>query len=1060
MQIKKSLILYVIIILLIPIAMNISVPAKEDTPPHWNSQWSYKQEVILPISTDNYFTKYQPIDIQIEFNYNCWAKNEEEHSIRVVCWDGNRWYELESQIYDLKYKDINILNKCGLVFLVPDIANGEERYFIYYDDKQKPLPEYFNHVDVEDAYYYSEPISGIKMEGDYYKIIEDEHCIYGIGQKGQIYFRKLSQAVAKMELGSEEFDYTNADIIAALCFSYYDGLDDKDEISSDQELVSKELCVDGNIMAEFRIVSESSDKNLRTTNIYKYYYCPTDEKRICVNVKHEVLKKIKVKGVVNVDGRYGALVSFEARSERVQKMRFGEILPYLHVYGENDKIKEYKIDINPENKKRDWIISYEDDSDVGKDAWISYDEGINGKAHAVILSSNEKIVKSGTGEKDGIQIKCAEKEYLNIVGTEIDYVAINYGRNSFEKGGTQDLFIPDDLVVEYDMEFFTTEKNGYKGVVEESNIYHKLIKQRHKTGEEVFEEDQNIYILTVVPRFGGKIFSFPRFVNTDYNFLPVVQVELYRDDELISSGIATKPNFLNAAQVKFPKLAPDQYVVKVYRKFGDRFKRYFGVETVKLEEDTKIDVYCSWQKTIKLNYNDQYGNGIEDIELLLEKRDIVIEKNLTDGSGELTYKIPSSLFDNYNLKAFYKGFLIYDNEINKWQKKIDINIDLYELTIDIEDGLGLPPGVDVRPSLTSSKMQVLTDLKPEEIKPGKYLFRNLPEAPYELYISYGAFSDKKTIKIPTIQSERISFTAKYELTTSLYDSRGDFNAGNNQKFEIIRDGIKIYDSKTSIKSLNLPPGKYTVNVYLENKKIGSKTVELISNKDVKIVTTIEPILPVIITGLVIAFIGEIIVLLVFKKISLNTFLKLIAMALILISLFQPWWVLNASSDDPKAEKTSEMYIFPQTMVDTINYKNFKHLELAIIPELFTGLLVVLLIIVISGFFLLGFSFIPNILLKRRFSLILIFASILFLVLVALAFSFGMSMISEISLGSLQGEGTLNVVLPTGETVYMSSTWGLGNGFYLCIMSASGALIAGILDMVKKKKWSTLTRKKR
>ena len=109
MQIKKSILLYVIIILLILTVINISVPAEDNAPPHWNSQWSYKQEIILPISTENPFAKYQPIDIQIEFDYTCWARNEKEHSIRVACWDGNNWHELESQIYDLKHKDFNLI---------------------------------------------------------------------------------------------------------------------------------------------------------------------------------------------------------------------------------------------------------------------------------------------------------------------------------------------------------------------------------------------------------------------------------------------------------------------------------------------------------------------------------------------------------------------------------------------------------------------------------------------------------------------------------------------------------------------------------------------------------------------------------------------------------------------------------------------------------------------------------------------------------------------------------------------------------------------------------------
>jgi hypothetical protein len=196
------------------------------------------------------------------------------------------------------------------------------------------------------------------------------------------------------------------------------------------------------------------------------------------------------------------------------------------------------------------------------------------------------------------------------------------------------------------------------------------------------------------------------------------------------------------------------------------------------------------------------------------------------------------------------------------------------------------------------------------------------------------------------------------------------------------------------------------------------------------------------------FIGEIVVILLLKRTSLNTFLKLMAMALILLSIFQPWWVLNASSDNAASEKNINMFIVPQTMIDRTTYNNVYYLEIATMPELFTNFLGALLLIVCSGFFLLGLSFLPNLILKRRYSLILIFASILFLILVDGAFSFGMSKICEISVGSLQGEGTMNVVLPNGVNTYMPANWGLGIGFYLCVMAALTATAAGLLDSLR------------
>ena len=52
-------------------------------------------------------------------------------------------------------------------------------------------------------------------------------------------------------------------------------------------------------------------------------------------------------------------------------------------------------------------------------------------------------------------------------------------RNSYEKGESHDLKIPEDLIVEFDAELFTTETGGYTTVQKESEIYQELVSYRH-----------------------------------------------------------------------------------------------------------------------------------------------------------------------------------------------------------------------------------------------------------------------------------------------------------------------------------------------------------------------------------------------------------------------------------------------------------------------------------------------------------------------------------------------------------------------------------------------------
>jgi hypothetical protein len=75
-----------------------------------------------------------------------------------------------------------------------------------------------------------------------------------------------------------------------------------------------------------------------------------------------------------------------------------------------------------------------------------------------------------------------------------------------------------------------------------------------------------------------------------------------------------------------------------------------------------------------------------------------------------------------------------------------------------------------------------------------------------------------------------------------------------------------------------------------------------------------------------------------------------------------------------------------------------------------------------------------------------------MVLVALAFSIGMSLITELTLGSLFGNGPIEVILPNGETINMQANWGLGAGFYLCVFSALILIAAGIFDYLQRRQW--------
>ena len=175
--------------------------------PWWNDKWSYREEIIPPIDTTDSHAQFQPIDIRITPNNRCWIKNETIYSVRICCWDGQEWYELESQLYDIEHKRENLAEAFSLVFLIPDFADGNEKYYVYYDEEETPIPEYPDHVELTKDHYYYEPIPGQKADFDYFKITDEDYCIYGVGISGMMMTEYASQMIFRQSKGQKEFDY-------------------------------------------------------------------------------------------------------------------------------------------------------------------------------------------------------------------------------------------------------------------------------------------------------------------------------------------------------------------------------------------------------------------------------------------------------------------------------------------------------------------------------------------------------------------------------------------------------------------------------------------------------------------------------------------------------------------------------------------------------------------------------------------------------------------------------------------------------------------------------------
>ncbi|RLF27200.1 MAG: hypothetical protein DRN01_03065, partial [Thermoplasmata archaeon] len=302
-----------------------------------------------------------------------------------------------------------------------------------YDSSETPPANYPDHVSVEDTHYFYEPISGQKMDFDYYKITQDGYVIYGVCQKGVLLGEGVSHTIIKLKPNSTEFESKNADQFASFAMSY--AVDGPLQYTGTPraETVSKNILVDGNLMVRVRIESVSPENDMKTNGVYTYYYSPSPSvKRIVAHVNHEILKDIKVKGDEERDGTYAGLSTFKSRSATIDDMNVGNILPYLHIYGEDDSIKEYTIPTNPESHQPEWILSTADDIDLGSKAWLCIDDPSTGKTHALVFQSNTGLLE---GEEDGIQVKASVKQVVKLPGLEADTGTSMQPRTPMKKMG-------------------------------------------------------------------------------------------------------------------------------------------------------------------------------------------------------------------------------------------------------------------------------------------------------------------------------------------------------------------------------------------------------------------------------------------------------------------------------------------------------------------------------------------------------------------------------------------------------------------------------------------------
>ncbi len=785
-KINKRLVVCFVIILM---GSLWSVPnaSSGDELPWWNNRWSFRQEILLPIDTGRESAAFQPIDIPVEFDNQCWAKTEEEHSIRVIYQEGKVLLELDSQIYDLVYEDNTHISSCSLVFLIPSGASGAEHYYVYYHNEATPSLSYRDQVVIDESYYQYEPIQGLSFESQFYKITEGNTIVYAISQGGFFLDSPICQQVTKMKPNVQEVRPNSGEAVASFDLVYWHLHGDVwKKSSTSEQLISKELMVDGNLMVKFGIVSQSADGLFRTTAIYKYYYCPIEEKRINVHVKHELLNYPVPLGD-EIDVYYIILRSGGIRSNSIDDLNFGSIPPYLHVFNEENRVITYTLDQHPENYL-DTLVVKTDDCDLGSPAWVSVDHGQKGSAHAIIFDSNE-ILQSGTDETDGIEVQVYESKVVQLPGLEGRFANVCLGRNSYESDKGRDDHIPKDFIVEFDAEFFSTSTGGYEKVNKEAQLYQALVAYQPSTDTNITNgEKEEEYSLTVYAHLPQSLRGRWRQAMLLGQTPPCLFAAIYHNNALRASGGVSRLAFTKKMtidwknvtffrKIRFNHLEEGKYVVKIWliNPFDEKKYDYIGFQILNITQNGTTHIWCKPQGKLEVTVTDQQENGLSDARVLLLREGTIIAEKVTNAEGIAKLGAPCGIQERYQVQILYDGFELENEEIRLGYirrflpvKKM-ITIDVHDLTIDVRNEQGGVPSVPIDVSLTSDSMSTPTTITPDDQSDGQYRFRDLYTATYQVQIDYSPFSITRTIDVTETSSLQIMV---YDVTVDVKDKWG------------------------------------------------------------------------------------------------------------------------------------------------------------------------------------------------------------------------------------------------------------------------------------------------
>jgi hypothetical protein len=364
------------------------------------------------------------------------------------------------------------------------------------------------------------------------------------------------------------------------------------------------------------------------------------------------------------------------------------------------------------------------------------------------------------------------------------------------------------------------------------------------------------------------------------------------------------------------------------------------------------------------------------------------------------------------------------------RKQVDIS--LYKLALMVTDMWGLTSYVDLNPVLIRSTLDDPLVVTPQEAASGSYSFTGLFPGEYRLVLDYKSFIVEKTIPVLQDREEHMVFPAAFTVETTVLNARGE--TVEDVALRVSRDA-KVIETSVDANGqilLELPPGVYRFMVFEQGEVVGKRTVRILDDRVIDLITLQEPLYPTVVFILCTLFVlgGG---LFSYRKRDPFLFLTLLGISFVIVAVVSPWWMLSGSS--VQVQTSSVMYLTPPQLVTTTITSMVIAGELASLPPLFIDVIMLLpLLTAIACILVFSHKFLERFQ-KNKASTLVLLGGVIILICTLLIFVYGMNELASVGVGGFIGDGTLDIGIPGEDTsVSMVCSWGPSTGFYLYLVS--------------------------